>query len=132
LEYDLREIDTMLTILKDLPPHVVGIKATGKVTKEECDHVMIPAIDKLVQRTGRINYLLLLETDVKNFTLGALMDDLAVGVKHFNKWNKIAVVSDSKAVERFSDMFGMIAPGQSKGFSLEELVRAKEWISDQE
>jgi len=119
----------MLTILRDLPPHVVGIKATGKVTKEECDNVMIPALDQLVERTGQINYLLLIETDVKNFTIGALMDDLAVGVRHFNKWNKIAVVTDQKAVERFSDVFGIIAPGQSKGFSLEELVNAKKWIS---
>jgi hypothetical protein len=119
----------MLTILHDLPPHVVGIKATGKVTKEECDRVMIPAIDGLVARTGKINYLLLIETDVSNFTLGALMDDLAIGVKHFNRWNKIAVVTDQKSVERFSDVFGMIAPGQSKGFAMEELVQAKTWIS---
>ena len=118
----------MLTLLKDLPPYVVGIKATGKVTREQCDDVMIPALEKLVKRTGKINYLLLIETDVKNFTIGALMEDLAVGVKHFNRWNKIAVVTDSKAVERFSDMFGIIAPGQSKGFSLQELVNAKEWV----
>jgi len=119
----------MLTLLKDLPPHVVGIKATGKVTKEECDKVLIPALDNLVERTGKINYLLLIETDLSNFTLGFLMDDIAVGVKHFSKWNKIAVVTHQKAVEKFSDMFSVIVPGESKGFKLEELATAKKWIS---
>ena len=50
----------MLTILHDLPRHVVGIRATGAITKQDFDEVLKPALDALVKRTGKINYLLLL------------------------------------------------------------------------
>ena len=119
----------MLTIMHDLPPHVLGIRATNAVTKQDLDEVLKPALDALVKRTGKINYLLLLETTVSNFTIGAWMDDLVIGLKHFTHWNRIAVVTNEKMVEKFSDAFGLIVPGESKGFTLAELADAKEWVS---
>ena len=119
----------MLTIMTDLPPHVVGIRATGAVTRQDFDEVLKPALEALHKRTGKINYLLLLETTVSNFTIGAWIDDIVMGLKHFTHWNRIAVVTNEKFVERFSDAFTFIVPGQSKGFKLSELVKAKEWVS---
>lgn len=118
----------MLTIMSDLPPHVVGIRATGAVTKQDFDEVLKPALEVLVKRTGKINYLLLLETNVSNFTLGAWLDDLALGLKHYSHWNRIAIVTNEKMVENFSDIFNFLLPGQSKGFTLGELVDAKKWV----
>jgi|ERR671912_1876466 hypothetical protein len=119
----------MLTIMTDLPPHVVGIRATGAVTRQDFDEVLKPALEALHKRTGKINYLLLLETTVSNFTIGAWIDDIVMGLKHFTHWNRIAVVTNEKLVEKFSDAFTFIVPGQSKGFNLSELVKAKEWVS---
>jgi hypothetical protein len=120
----------MLSIIPDLPAHVTGIRATGKVTKYDFEQVLIPAINDLVKRTGKINYLLLLETPISNFTLGAWIDDAIVGLKHFTQWHKIAIVTDQKGVEKFSDIFGYIVPGESKGFKLSELGAAKKWVSE--
>jgi hypothetical protein len=120
----------MLQFINDLPPHVVGIHAIGEVTKEDLDKVLIPRIDELVKKQGEINYLLVLETDVQNFTAGAWWNDIKTGIKHFTKWNKIAVVSDQKGVEWFSDMFRFFIPGKSKGFALTELDEAVKWISE--
>ncbi|MEO5893458.1 MAG: STAS/SEC14 domain-containing protein [Ferruginibacter sp.] len=119
----------MLTIMNDLPPHVLGVRATGTVSKQDFDDTLKPALDELKKRTGKINYLLLLETSVSNFTLGAWMDDLLIGLKHFTNWNRIAIVTDQKLVEKFSDMFGYLVPGDAKGFTLDELSAAKEWVS---
>ncbi|MEO6731094.1 MAG: STAS/SEC14 domain-containing protein [Ferruginibacter sp.] len=119
----------MLSILTDLPPHVLGVRATGAVTRQDFDEVLKPALDALLKRTGKINYLLLLETTVSNFTVGAWMDDLALGLKHYIHWNRIAVVTNEKFVEKFSDAFNFIVPGKSRGFTLQELASAKEWVS---
>ena len=119
----------MLSIMSDLPSHVLGVRATGAVTKQDYDLVLKPALDALRARTGKINYLLLLETPVSNFTVGAWMDDFMIGVKHFTHWNRIAIVTNEKLVERFSDAFNFIVPGKSKGFTLSELAAAKEWVS---
>ncbi|GAB3918880.1 SpoIIAA family protein [Mucilaginibacter boryungensis] len=122
----------MLQYINDLPPHVVGIRATGEVTKDDMEKVLIPRIDELVARQGEINYLLVPQTDVGNFTLSAWWDDLKLGLKNFTKWNKIAVVTDQKGVEWFSDVFRFFVPGKSKGFALNELDEAVAWISAKE
>jgi hypothetical protein len=120
----------MLQFINDLPDHVVGIRATGEVTKEDLDTVLIPKIDELVKRQGEINYILVLQTPVQNFTAGAWWDDLKVGLKHFTKWNKIAIVTDQKAVEKFTDVFSFTIPGESKGYDLSELDEAVKWVSE--
>jgi len=122
----------MLQFINDLEPHVVGIHAIGEVTKQDMETVLLPRIDDLVKRQGEINYLLVLETDVKNFTAGAWWDDLKLGLKNFTKWNKIAVVSDQKGVEWFTDAFRFFIPGKSKGFSLDELDEAIKWVTAQD
>ena len=119
----------MLTIIHDLPPHVLGIRATGAVTKQDFDAVLKPALDSLLKRTGKINYLLLLETTVSNFTIGAWIDDLILGIRHFAHWNRIAIVTNERMVEKFSDAFGFVLPGESKGFTFAELPEAKIWVS---
>jgi hypothetical protein len=118
----------MLQYITGLPQHVVGIRATGEVTKEDMETVLLPKIEELVNRQGKINYILVLETGIQNFTLAAWWDDLKLGLKNFTNWHRIAVVSDQKGVEWFTDLFSYFVPGKSKGFSLEELAHAVEWI----
>jgi hypothetical protein len=122
----------MLRFIKDLPEHVVGIHAVGEVNKEDYEKILIPRLDELVKRQGEINYLLILETDIGNFTAGAWWDDFKLGLKHFTKWNKIAVVTDQKGVEWFSDAFRLFIPGKSKGFPLAKVNEAIDWISEKD
>jgi hypothetical protein len=119
----------MITILPNLPPHVVGVKATGTITKEDFDNVVMPAVQEMANRTGKVNYLLLLETEVGNFEAGAWMKDAVMGIKHLLKWNKVAIVTDQKAVANFTDAFSYVVPGEYKGFALSELEQAKAWVS---
>lgn len=120
----------MLQFINDLPANVVGIHAIGEVTDDDYDEILIPRLDELAKRQGKINYLLVLETDVSNFTMAAWWDDLKLGLKHFTQWNKIAVVSDQKGVQWFTDTFTHFIPGKSKGFALDELDAAVKWITE--
>ncbi|MBS7565273.1 STAS/SEC14 domain-containing protein [Mucilaginibacter sp. Bleaf8] len=123
----------MLQFINDLPENVVGIHAIGEVTKEDVDNVLTPRLDELAQRQGEINYLLVLETDVQNFTMGAWFNDLKAGLKHFTKWKKIAIVTDQHSVEWFtSNIFRFMIPGTSKGFSLDKLDEAVQWVAASE
>ncbi len=122
----------MLRFIEDLPDHVVGIHAVGTVEKDDYEKVLIPRLDELVKRQGEINYLLVLETNVSNFSAGSWWGDFKLGLKHFTKWNKIAVVSDQKGVEWFSDAFRFFIPGKSKGFPLSALNEAVDWISQKD
>lgn len=119
----------MLTIIENLPPHVFGVRASGEVTADDLQKVLVPGLQGLTKRYNEIYYILVLETKVENFTAGAWLQDAMAGVKHFTQWKKMAIVSDQKAVENFTDVFSYVTPGEAKGFSLEELEEAIAWVS---
>lgn len=120
----------MLQVMSGLPEFVVGIKASGHVTREELESVLIPAIDRQVEVFGEIYYLLVLETEVQNWDWGAWMSDAKIGLKHLSKWKKIAVVTGQEQVQRFTDLFSKLTPGEARGFAMEELETAKAWVSE--
>jgi hypothetical protein len=122
----------MLQVINDLPPHVVGTRANGEVTRSDMETVLVPKIQELVNRQGEINYFLVLETSVQNFTLAAWWDDFKLGLKNFAKWKRIAIVTDQKGVKRFTDIFRFVVPGKSHGFSHNQLEEAKEWVRMEE
>src|ERR1700744_4084039 len=106
----------MLQLIKDLPPHVAGIHAVGRVTAIDYDTVLAPILDEKVASIGDINYLLVLETDVSHFTPSAWWRDFRLMMKYYRRWNKIAVVTDQPGVEWFSDVFKFVIPCESKGY----------------
>ena len=120
----------MVTVLHNAPENVAAFRATGEVKKEDYENVVIPTIDKLVEKQGSINFLLLVDTPLSNFTLGAFLEDIGVGLKHFTKWRKMAIVSESGPINKFTDFFSYIAPGEAKGFTHAQIVEATEWVSN--
>jgi hypothetical protein len=122
----------MLQFIKGLPDHVVGIRATGEVNKDDYDNVLIPRMEELARRQGEISYLLVLETSVQNFSVAAWWQDFRLALKHFTQWKKVAIVTDQKSVEWLTDTASHFIPGESKGFRLSELNDAIDWVSHDE
>ena len=119
----------MLQILHDVPAHVVGVRAVGQVSKDDYEQTLLPAIEKVAKEYGEINFLMLFETDVQNFTYGAWMQDAKMSLQQFSKWNKIAIVSDQKVVEKFSYIFNYLSPAEAKGFPVSDIALAKTWVA---
>ncbi|MBL7840017.1 MAG: STAS/SEC14 domain-containing protein [Cyclobacteriaceae bacterium] len=119
----------MITQLKEIPNTMVGFRASGEVTREDFDQVVLPAVAELVQRTDELNYLLILDTPLKNFTLSAWIKDALLGLNNLNKWNRCAIVSDSDGINSFTNLFGKVMPGEFKGFKPELLNEAIDWVS---
>lgn len=119
----------MLQLMKDLPQHVAGVRAVENVNKDDYEQILLPAIEKVVKEFGEINFLMLLETDISNFTYGAWMQDAKVSLKHFAKWNKIAIVTDQKVIEKISHLFSFVSPAEAKGFPVSDVELAKAWVS---
>ncbi|WP_256005506.1 STAS/SEC14 domain-containing protein [Pedobacter deserti] len=119
----------MLTKIENLPDYVLGVRAAGEVDKNDLDNVLLPGLKALAEEYNEIYYLLVLETPVENFTAGAWWSDLVAGIKHFTHWKKMSIVTDQKAVEKFTDLFSYVSPGEAKGFTLSELDEAITWVS---
>lgn len=119
----------MIHYLPDLPSNIVGFKAVGEITEKDFSENVLPKVKALIEKTDQLNYLLVLETSIKNFTVGAWMQDAMMGIKHLTKWNRAAIVSDIEAIRSFTNFFSYLMPGEFKGFEHNDLEKAIEWVS---
>jgi len=119
----------MLTIIDNLPDYVFGVRAQGEVNEVDLKTILLPGLSAVAEKYGEIYYLLVLDTKVENFTAGAWIQDVIAGVKHITQWKKMAIVTDQKAVETFTDLFAYVTPGDAKGFKLAEIDQAIAWVS---
>lgn len=120
----------MIHHLENLPSNIVGFKATGEITQKDFTEIVMPKVKALIDETDKLNYLLVLETSLKNFTIGAWMKDAMMGIKHLTKWNRAAIVSDVEAVRNFTNFFSYLMPGEFKGFEHSQLQEAIDWVSE--
>lgn len=121
----------MIQQIENLPGNMVGFRASGEVKEDDFKNVVIPQVGKLVEQTGKLNYMLVLDTDIKEFTAGAWLQDALLGIQHLTKWNRAAIVSDDEGVIKFTDMFSAIMIGEFRGFHKNELEKAINWVSEQ-
>ena len=119
----------MIEYIEGLPANMVGFKATGEITETDFSETVMPKVKELVNKTDTLNYLLVLDTSIKNFTMGAWMKDALMGLQNITKWNRAAIVTDVDAIRTFTDLFSVVVPGEFKGFEQSELQTAIDWVA---
>ncbi|MDQ1097113.1 MULTISPECIES: SpoIIAA family protein [Chryseobacterium] len=120
----------MIKIIPEAPENVAAFNATGEVTKEDFEQLVIPRVQQKVDQYGELNYLLYLDTDLDKFTMGAWIEDALLGIKNFTKWNRTAIVTDKEGVQNFTDAFSVLMPGECKSFPKENLYNALYWCTN--
>jgi hypothetical protein len=120
----------MIEVIPGLPPHVTAFRATGIVTRDDYHKIINPLVKSVATSFGKINYMLVLNTPLTSYTLGAWIEDGLLGFRHYSKWKKLAIVTDKESVKKFTESFGFLIPCPTKGFRMEDISLAKKWISD--
>jgi SpoIIAA-like len=122
---------TVLKLIEDLPPTVLGIEASGKITHEDYLNVLIPNAEAMMAK-GPIKMLYVIGDDFTGFELGALWDDGAFGLKHWHDFSCIAVVADHAWLRGAVSMFKPFFPHEVQLFRLSDLAAAKAWLTGAE
>jgi SpoIIAA-like len=119
----------MIEQIHNLPDNMVGFRSSGEVTQDDFKLVKTK-VSQLVEKTGKLNYLLFLDNSPADFTFGAWVQDALLGIKNITKWNRAAIISDSETVDKSTTFFSKIMPGEFKVFHKNDLERAIEWTSE--
>jgi SpoIIAA-like len=121
----------VLKLIEDLPDGVVGVEAHDKITSEDYERVLVPAIEaaQKASRDGKVRMLYVLGHDLPDYTAGAAWEDAKLGLGHLRAWERIAIVGDAEWVRRAIGGLGWLMPGEVKVFPLDELERAREWVT---
>jgi hypothetical protein len=118
----------MLELIEGLPPDVLGIEASGTVTHADYRDVLIPAADAKMTR-GPIRMLFVAGPRFSGYELEALWDDASFGLRHWNRFTRIAVVTDSAWLRAAVSMFSPFIPSEVRLFRYPELQAARDWIA---
>lgn len=122
----------MLTKLENLPPAIVGVRASGKVTRRDYEQVLVPALEEASRAQTRIRLLLEFSPEFTRVTIGAALDELRIGVKYHALLEKCAVIADKEWVALATRIFGSLHPCPTKSFRTGQITEALAWLEDQQ
>ncbi|RYZ87535.1 MAG: STAS/SEC14 domain-containing protein [Proteobacteria bacterium] len=108
---------------------MIGFSASGEVTTDDFKHVLQPEVDRFMKHNADLNYILELNTGIKNFSAGAWFQDAMLGIKHLTNWNRSAIITDDDNISRFTDLFSKIMPGEFRAFPHLKKEEAIKWVS---
>ena len=119
----------MFRFMDGMPPDVLAIEATGKVTHEDYENTLIPRVEAMLAK-GPIRMLYVIGKEFTGFELEALWDDSNLGLKHWRDFSQVAVVADQVWLRAAVSMFMPFFHGEVRVFGLSQLPAAKDWIRD--
>src|SRR5215467_1969095 len=118
----------MIEVLKDLPPGVEGVKASGMISTDDYQKVMVPLLDA-ARRDGRhVRFLYQIGPEFKGFTPGAAWEDIKMGLRTLRLFDACAVVSDIAWVRESTRVAAFFMPCPVKVFSVADRQLAAEWL----
>jgi SpoIIAA-like len=121
----------MIERIEDMPSGAIGLRAGGRLSKEEYEQVLEPALQEGVD-SGELRLLFLL-TDFEGLELSAYSEDMKTGlrawIRDHSTWKRFALVTDSEWVAKAMHMFAWMTPGEVKIYEPSELEEAKAWVA---
>lgn len=120
----------MIEALEGFPTKVLAFACKGRVTKQDYETVLIPAVEEALKQQGKLRLYYQVDPDFSGIDAGAVWDDFKVGMEHILRWERIAIVTDVDWIRHTFRVFSFIIPGIAKIFRLDEMAKAREWIQE--
>jgi hypothetical protein len=112
----------MIELINHLPDNVVGIVTRGRVTREECDDVLRPAMDASARRHGKVR----LYYEIGSRYPGAGWDELDIGA---SRLERIALVSDAAWMRWIVNALRPAIACEVRVFSMDEAEEGLAWLA---
>lgn len=118
-----------VTVMAGLPDDVIGLDAEGVIEARDYDEVIVPLIEAKLEEHDRIKLLYRVGRGFERYTAGAIWSDTKIGIKHFTRFSRVAVVSDVPWIRHAVRLFAPMVPAEVTVFADAELDAARAWIS---
>ncbi len=119
----------MIEVLKETGGNILGIRASGKLTKQDYEDVLIPRLKEAAGEEGKVRFLYYLDEGFQGWEPGAMWEDLKVGLgKLRHDFEKFALVGGPKYVQWGMELDNYIMNGEVKTFPIDKLGEAWDWV----
>ncbi|HTZ99406.1 MAG TPA: STAS/SEC14 domain-containing protein [Candidatus Aquilonibacter sp.] len=119
----------MIEKLTDLPTGVDGVKAVGKISREDYEQVMVPLFDEARRSGRRLRFLYQLGPEFEGFTPGAAWEDARIGLQSLRIFDGCAVVTDLGWIREMARFMGFFMPCPVRVFTNVERLQAIDWLA---
>lgn len=121
----------MIERIDGMPAGTVGLRASGKLSKDDYTGVLEPALREGVE-SGELRLLFVL-TGFDGLEAAAMTEDMKTGLKAWfrdhSAWKRFALVTDVEWVAKAMQMFTWLTPGEVLIRDLDGLEEAKAWVA---
>jgi len=118
----------MFQIMPESEGKIIGLRATGKLTDEDYQEVLIPSLAALINQHGKVRLLCYMDDEFTGVEAGAIWDDAKFFLPHKDDFEKMTIVGGPKWIELIMKLFAPLIKVDVKIFSGEQLSEAWEWI----
>lgn len=118
----------MIKRLDGFPDNVCAFVCHGHVTRDDYKTVLVPAVEASLQSHGKLRLYYETAADFTGIDPAAVWQDTTVGLSHFFRWEKIAVVTDVDWIKNVFHFFTFLMPAPMKVFPSTEAEKARQWI----
>lgn len=118
----------MIKTLEGFPEPVVALVAEGNVTKKDYEEVLIPRVNEILARQGKVRLYYELGDSFSGIDAEAVWEDLKIGLEHLSRWECMAVVTDVRWIRLTLSAFRFMMPGKLRIFDTAHTADARAWI----
>jgi hypothetical protein len=119
----------MLEKLKDLPQGVEGLRASGKVSKDDYDRVFVPILEDARREGRRLRLLYHLGPAFEGFTASGAWEDAKLGMRFLRMFDGCAVVTDVRWLQDSTRLAGFMMPCPVRAFADRDRDEAITWLN---
>jgi hypothetical protein len=123
-------VTLLIRILTDFPPNVLAVDCEGRVTRGDYETVLIPAAERVLAAHAKVSVYYEIGPGFEGVEPGAVLEDMKIGMEHFPRWHRIALVCDVAWIRGVVQAFGFLMPGRVKLFHQSDALAAREWVSE--
>ena len=121
----------MIERIEEMPAGTIGLRASGKLTREDYREVLEPALKEGID-SGELRLVFVL-TDFEGLEAAAWPEDVKTGLGawfgHHSAWKRFALVTDVEWVAKATHMFAWMTPGEVAIYELDKLEEATRWVA---
>ena len=114
----------MLELIEGLPGNIVGIAVSGRLTKQDCDDILAPAIAKSLRRHDKIR----LYYELNSRFPGAAWDEIELGLEQATRCERVAIVTDIGWVRLTVKALRFLIPSEIRVFATVQADEGRSWI----
>jgi hypothetical protein len=118
----------MLERIQDLPGGIDGVKAVGRVSKEDYERVLAPLIDAARRDGRRLRLLYQVGPEFEAYTPGAAWEDAKLGLASLRVFEGCAVVTDIGWIREATRLAAFLMPCPVRVFANAGRDEAVAWL----